>query len=173
MMKNTKEQFSSFHFFTLIELLVVIAIIAILAAMLMPALQQAREKGRATNCAGNLKGIGTAVSMYQDDNKMWMPAMVGTALYGDLRHYMGLRLNAKGDLYINNLILPSPATWCPSDALRIMILHRRKPSRRIRLPIRFSCVVPHRPSCIWLMESVMNPTPNPDNWWHSVKIPGR
>ena len=120
MVKNTKEQLSSFRLFTLIELLVVIAIIAILAAMLMPALQQAREKGRATSCSGNLKGIGTAVAMYQDDNKMWMPALVGTAFYTDLRHYLGLRLNAAtGGLYVNNLILPSPATWCPSDAIRM------------------------------------------------------
>ena len=63
--------------FTLIELLVVIAIIAILAAMLLPALQSARDRGRQTACSNTCKNLTTAITLYQDDNNEYFPKNSG------------------------------------------------------------------------------------------------
>ncbi len=63
--------------FTLIELLVVIAIIAILIALLLPAVQQAREAARRTQCRNNLKQLALAVHNYESTTRQLPPGFIG------------------------------------------------------------------------------------------------
>lgn len=147
--------------FTLVELLVVIAIIGILVALLLPAVQAAREAGRRSSCSNNLKQLGLAIHNYHDTlksfpvgnstggasgpdmNRSWivgaLPYFEQSTIYNAMNLALdGLENTTAGPTGKTNLQLiqqPLPTVLCPSDADSTQVINRADSAASIPLAL--------------------------------------
>ena len=101
--------------FTLIELLVVIAIIAILAALLLPALQSARERGKTALCINNLKQWSMRFQTYVDDSNSLYPVQIDKSIDDTNWYYWNMILNLHENIDPQQYHKYTGYNLCPSD----------------------------------------------------------
>lgn len=121
------KSFTAKKHFTLIELLVVIAIIAILAGMLLPALNNAREKGKLTTCLNQEKQMGLAILQYASDSEDFFPAAVSdnSSIYAFRSVLVGT-------------YIAKPLVDCPSDKTRTSTVHFWPYTKIRNVPVNYS-----------------------------------
>jgi prepilin-type N-terminal cleavage/methylation domain-containing protein len=112
--------------FTLVELLVVIAIIGILVALLLPAVQAAREAARRIQCTNNLKQIGIALHNYHDTHKNFPPGRLRILVDGQGRCFSAYA-HLLPFLEANNLFQQINFNFNPEDAVNAVALEQTIP----------------------------------------------
>lgn len=112
--RRTAEHLRAINF-TLIELLIVVVIIAILAAMLLPALNKARERAKTIKCIAHLKQISLATFQYVDDNKGWVPPIYSNTYPQAIRWWGGGGNGPGASLLVTLNYLPGNGKTPPTD----------------------------------------------------------
>ena len=147
--------------FTLIELLVVIAIIAVLIALLLPAVQQAREAARRSQCKNNMKQMGLALHNYHETCNRFP---IGTAGPSFITNWRGQLLPYLDQAAIYNLANPFQPGTAGYTAMRGLVLQVYKcPSSPLSPSANVTSPVNNNPNGLQLMDyvGVMGATPDP------------
>ena len=165
--------------FTLVELLVVIAIIGILVALLLPAVQAAREAARRMECGNNIKQLGLAIHTYVDVHTVfpygtngcctttggtWVNLILPLIEQEALAAQFDLKLTMKDSYHANAIKVEVPTLVCPSDpesttpVVRGRYVHNAPEMLGLWYPASMGPTEPDRcPFC-------PNPTPSASNW---------